>query len=97
MTMKPAFTTRTTCRLCESAELSLGLSLQPTPIGDDYITAHRRNVPPEIFNLDLYLCSKCGQVQLRDVVSPELLYSSFPMSPPCRSDSRSISGVLPRR
>jgi len=78
MTMKPAFTTRTTCRLCESAELSLGLSLQPTPIGDDYITAHRRNVPPEIFNLDLYLCSKCGQVQLRDVVSPELLYSSFP-------------------
>src|SRR5882724_4737220 len=76
--MNPSFTTRTTCRLCNSAELSLGLSLQPTPIGDDYVAANRLNVPPEMFNLDLYLCRKCGQVQLRDVVSPDLLYSSFP-------------------
>src|SRR5216110_3501168 len=76
--MRPSFTTRTTCRLCGAGDLALGLSLQPTPIGDDYIAADRLNVPPELFNLDLYLCRNCGQVQLRDVVSPDLLYSSFP-------------------
>jgi SAM-dependent methyltransferase len=58
--------------------LSLGLSLQPTPIGDDYLPVERRDAPAEVFNLDLYLCGKCGQVQLRDVVSPDLLYASFP-------------------
>ena len=76
--MKPSFTTRTTCRLCDSAELSVGLSLQPTPIGDDYIATDRLIASPELFNLDLCLCHKCGQVQLRDVVSPDLLYSNFP-------------------
>ncbi|HXT41006.1 MAG TPA: class I SAM-dependent methyltransferase [Candidatus Angelobacter sp.] len=76
--MKPSFFTRNTCRLCDSGELLPGLALQSTPIGDDYIAADRLGAPTELFNLDLYLCSKCGQVQLRDVVSPELLYASFP-------------------
>src|SRR6266567_1626330 len=76
--MKPLFTTRTTCRLCDSKDLLPGLSLQPTPIGDDYVSADRLNLPTELFNLDLYLCAQCGQVQLRDVVSPDLLYASFP-------------------
>ena len=76
--MKTSFITRPTCRLCGSRDLSLGLSLQPTPIGDDYLPLERRDAPTEVFNLDLYLCGKCGQVQLRDVVSPDLLYATFP-------------------
>jgi SAM-dependent methyltransferase len=76
--MTSSFFTRTTCRLCGSGELSPGLTLQPTPIGDDYIAAGRLDAPTELFNLDLYVCGKCGQVQLRDVVSPDLLYASFP-------------------
>ncbi len=76
--MKPSFLTRTTCRLCGSSDLSPGLSLQPTPIGDDYVSADRLSAPTELFNLDLHVCAKCGQVQLRDVVSPDLLYASFP-------------------
>src|SRR6266496_3885067 len=76
--MKPSFITRTTCRLCDAKELLPGLSLQPTPIGDDYVSADRQDLPTEHFNLDLYRCARCGQVQLRDVVSPDLLYASFP-------------------
>src|SRR6266496_177294 len=76
--MRPSCTTRQTCRLCGSGDLSLGLSLQPTPIGDDYVSLDSRDTPAEVFNLDLYVCQQCGQVQLRDVVSPDLLYASFP-------------------
>lgn len=76
--MKSSFLTRKTCRLCESPDLALALSLPPTPIGDDYVPKERLGVPAELFNLDLLACRKCGQVQLRDVVSPDLLYASFP-------------------
>jgi SAM-dependent methyltransferase len=56
----------------------LGLPMQPTPIGDNYLAAHELEKAEERFNLDLYLCQDCGQVQLRDVVSPDLLYPTFP-------------------
>ena len=71
-------TIRTTCRLCGAGDLILGLALQPTPIGDDYVASDRRYESAEVFNLDLYVCRNCGQVQLREVVSPDLLYASFP-------------------
>ena len=72
--MTSSFVTRTTCRLCGSGDLALALPLQPTPIGDNYLTADCLNDPEEFFNLDLYACVACGHVQLRDVVSPDLLY-----------------------
>lgn len=58
--------------------MTLGLPMQPTPIGDNYLAAHELERHEELFNLDLYLCDDCGQVQLRDVVSPDLLYPAFP-------------------
>jgi SAM-dependent methyltransferase len=76
--MTSSFVTRTTCRLCGSKDLALALPLHPTPIGDNYLTPDCLNAPEEFFNLDLFACVACGQVQLRDVVSPDLLYPSFP-------------------
>jgi hypothetical protein len=76
--MTSSFQTRKTCRLCHSPNLTLGLPMQPTPIGDNYLTADEVAKSEEFFNLDLYLCVDCGQVQLRDVVSPDLLYPAFP-------------------
>src|SRR2546422_261578 len=76
--MTASFQSRKTCRLCHSAKLMPGLPMQPTPIGDNYVTDEGRNVREEVFNLDLYLCEDCGQVQLRDAVSPDLLYPAFP-------------------
>ena len=58
--------------------MTLGLPMQPTPIGDNYLAADELERHEESFNLDLYLCEDCGQVQLRDVVSPDLLYPAFP-------------------
>jgi SAM-dependent methyltransferase len=76
--MNSSFQTRKTCRLCHSADMTLGLPMHPTPIGDNYLAAHELDRKEELFNLDLYLCQDCGQVQLRDVVSPDLLYPAFP-------------------
>ena len=76
--MTSSFVTRKTCRLCHADKLTIGLPMQPTPIGDNYLTADTLKSREEIFNLDLYLCESCGQAQLRDVVSPELLYPAFP-------------------
>ncbi len=76
--MKTSFQTRRTCRLCGSQALSLALGLQPTPIGDNYLLSEQVGRPEEIFNLDVMACADCGQAQLRDVVSPDLLYPDFP-------------------
>lgn len=76
--MKSSSITRPTCRLCHSDRLTLALPLAATPIGDNYLSGEQLGQPEETFNLDLYLCTECGQVQLRDVVSPDLLYPDFP-------------------
>ncbi|MBI5799770.1 MAG: class I SAM-dependent methyltransferase [Verrucomicrobia bacterium] len=68
---------RTTCRLCESAELDLALQLQPMPIADGFVPAALKDEPQESFPLDLFLCRACGHAQLLDVVDPEILYRSY--------------------
>jgi hypothetical protein len=43
-------------------------------IGNDYL---RDRCPQEEFALSLYLCGKCGNVQIEDVVNPELLFRQY--------------------
>jgi hypothetical protein len=68
--MTPSVFQRDTCRLCGSKELELALRLEPTPLGDLFVPAARRDLPQESFPLDLLLCSRCGGVQLHD---PEII------------------------
>lgn len=68
---------RTTCRLCDSAELDLALQLQPMPIADGFVPAALKDEPQESFPLDVFLCRSCGHAQLLDVVDPEILYRNY--------------------
>ena len=68
---------RATCRLCDSGDLSLVLSLTPTPLANAFVTADALNAPQECFPLDLSLCGECGHLQLLHVVDPSLLFADY--------------------
>jgi 2-polyprenyl-3-methyl-5-hydroxy-6-metoxy-1,4-benzoquinol methylase len=68
---------RDTCRLCGSDKLDLALHLEPTPLGDMFVPAALRDVPQPCFPLDLLLCAQCANVQLHDIVNPEVIYPEY--------------------
>lgn len=68
---------RDTCRLCDSHNLERVLHLTPTPPGDIYIPIDHINETQETYPLDICLCHNCGNVQLCDVVNPEILYGKY--------------------
>ncbi len=68
---------RNTCRLCESRNVELVVSLTPTPVADAYISADLLGEKQETYPLDLFLCLNCGHVQLLDVVNPEILFRNY--------------------
>ena len=55
---------RTTCRLCDSKNLEVGLPLTPTPLADAYVNAAGRKQPQQVYPLELFRCADCGFVQL---------------------------------
>jgi len=68
---------RDTCRLCQSKNLEVVLSLEPTPLCDAYVLAERLKEVQETYPLDLYLCRDCGYVHLTYVVNPENIYTDY--------------------
>ena len=75
--MTPMVFQRDTCRLCGSDRLDLALHLEPTPLGDMFVPAGRRDASQACFPLDLMLCSRCANVQLHDIVNPEVIYPEY--------------------
>lgn len=75
--MKVSVLKRNNCRLCGEKNLELVLSLTPTPVGDDFIPAARLDESQETFPLDLLLCRLCGNVQLLNIVDPEVVYGEY--------------------
>lgn len=75
--MKVSVFKRNTCRLCEGSNLESVFRLTPTPVGDDFVSAARLNEIQGIFPLDLILCRDCGNVQLLNVVNPEVIYGEY--------------------
>ncbi|MES2176525.1 MAG: class I SAM-dependent methyltransferase [Gemmatimonadota bacterium] len=67
---------KTTCRLCDSTDLSLVLSLTPTPPGNHFVTAENRNKPQPVYPLALNMCEACKHVQLTHCVDPVILYQT---------------------
>src|SRR6202049_292704 len=67
---------RTTCRLCESTQLSLALHYPPQPLADEYLKIDMWK-KQELYPLDLYLCDECGCAQLLDVVSADEIYPHY--------------------
>ena len=81
--IQPNATTRgshykaTRCLLCGSGDLSLALPLADSAVGNDYL---RERQPQQKFAMSLHLCDKCGNVQIEDVVNPDLLFRAYTYS-----------------
>lgn len=75
--MSNVVTRRGTCRLCGSRDRELVLPLEPTPSGEDYVTANQLSQPQELFPMDLFLCRDCGHAEFPDVINPDLLYRNY--------------------
>jgi C-methyltransferase C-terminal domain/Methyltransferase domain/Putative zinc binding domain len=64
----------TRCLLCGSGDLALALPLARSAVGNDYL---REREEQERFSLSLHLCGSCGNVQIEDVVNPDLLFRAY--------------------
>lgn len=69
--------TRDTCRLCGSSDLVLVWSFGSTPLANAYVSRNELGRPEPFVPLEVYSCRSCYLVQLRDVVSPGLLFSRY--------------------
>ncbi|MBA4186960.1 MAG: D-mycarose 3-C-methyltransferase [Planctomycetaceae bacterium] len=67
----------TRCLLCGSGDLSLALPLADSAVGNDYL---RDRQPQQKFAQSLHLCGGCGNVQIEDVVNPDLLFRQYTYS-----------------
>jgi hypothetical protein len=65
------------CLLCRSANLTLALPLAHSAIGNDYLPTAQ---PQQEFAQNLHLCRDCGNVQIEDVVNPDILFRSYTYS-----------------
>jgi hypothetical protein len=65
------------CLMCHSRDIRLVMPMAKTAIGNDYFPKLQ---PQETFSLSLFLCGECGNVQIEDIVSPDLLFRSYTYS-----------------
>jgi hypothetical protein len=63
--------------MCGSSKLENVLPLAPTPLADAYVTAEQREIPQDIFPLDLHLCHECGLAQVLTVVQADAIYVDY--------------------
>ena len=65
---------RSTCRLCDSDNISLVLSLPSSIIADQYADhPYQKSVK---YPLDLYQCAECGHIQHIDILPLDILFNS---------------------
>jgi len=74
---KPACIRRLDCRLCNSRDLTLVLSLAHTPPANAFVRASQRTKRQQTFPLDVFLCEACGHLQLLDVLDPITLFQDY--------------------
>lgn len=68
---------RADCRLCGATRLVRILSLEETPLANEFVRFEDIARPQEHFPLDVYLCQGCGHVQSLDVVDPMRLFANY--------------------
>ena len=68
---------RNTCRLCGGKDLTLVISLQPTPPANAFVSKDALDQAQECYPLDVFFCESCAHVQLLDVVEPKILFENY--------------------
>lgn len=70
-------TTNTECRLCGSSRLAPVWSFGETPLANAYLTREERGQPELFVPLTVSRCETCALVQLRETVSPDVLFRNY--------------------
>lgn len=77
MSPDPLYTEKDTCRLCNSENLRLILSLRPTPLANSYAETRQEAEALPLIPLDLNECTDCLHIQLGVVVSAPQLFRDY--------------------
>lgn len=89
------------CRGCKGRTFSRILSLGVQPPANAFLRLEDLAGPELAFPLDVYFCHDCSLVQLRDIVSPELLFKDYvyvsSTSPAFISHFKSFAEVASKR
>lgn len=75
--MTTGYFRRDHCQLCGSKDLTLILSLAPTPPANAFVPESALDVEQERFPLDVFHCEACHHTQLTDVVDPAVLFENY--------------------
>ncbi len=76
--MTNEYTVITKCRICSNNSVNEILKLEPQYIATTFVTDNENNPMAKIkIPLTLILCKKCGLVQLKETVRPDLLYKNY--------------------
>lgn len=65
------------CRICKRTTLVSILQLGPQPPANAFLKKTQLKKREPFYPLDVYFCKSCHLVQLRDVVSPEILFKNY--------------------
>ena len=63
------------CRGCDSQKTSLLLDLGHSPISNEFLDSHQLLVAEAHYPLKVYVCDRCGMVQIPEVTRKESLFS----------------------
>ena len=74
---KNEITELTTCRICKSENLHEFLSLGSMPLANNFLQKKQLNLTETYFPLNTCFCDNCKLVQLKQVVSPEILFKHY--------------------
>ena len=76
--MTNEYTVINKCRICSNNSVNEILKLEPQYIATTFVTDNEDNPMAKIkIPLTLILCKKCGLVQLKETVRPDLLYKNY--------------------
>lgn len=75
--MNKEITKNRNCRFCKNSHFKKVFSFGPTPLANAFLKKSELNKKENFYPLDVYFCLSCHLLQLRDIVSPEILFKDY--------------------
>ena len=68
---------RSDCRICKSKKIKKVVDLGLMPLAGNFVEYKDKNKREAKFPLDLYFCSNCKLVQVKDTIKPDFLFKKY--------------------
>ena len=69
--------TNRACRICKYSKLVQVFSFGLQPLANAFLKRSRLNLKEFFYPLNVYFCQNCYLLQLRDIVSPKILFKDY--------------------